>query len=152
LRKVIVGLPQHPYGRVIRLIVLMNAAAYVCAAYFTPFMLTELKLSYAQFTVLNATILVARLLSSAYWGEIVRNFGNAGYMYIFLGSTVLRLLIALLFARGAGVRRPVEHTFRTVFMRVVSLRPGQGQGLRPIVMANDDTPVSNPSDQQGQGI
>jgi MFS family permease len=239
LRKVIVGLTQHPYGRVIRLIVLMNAAVHVSAAYFTPFMLAELKLSYAQFTVLNATILVARLLSSAYWGEIARNFGNrralqvstvlliplaglwvvsdnflylfalqivagfawagyelmtvlsffdttdnenrarvlsvfnlfnavaivvaslvggailrlfgnAGYMYIFLGSTVLRLLIALVFARGAGMRRPVEHTFRNVFVRVVSLRPGQGQGLRPIVMPNDDTPVSNRSDEAGQ--
>jgi hypothetical protein len=52
-------------------------------------------------------------------------------MYIFVSSTVLRLVIALLFAGGAGVRRPVAHTFRKVFTRVISFRPGQGPGAAP---------------------
>lgn len=223
LSGVVRGLPRQSYGRVIRLIVLMNACVHISAAYFTPFMLQELKLSYAQFTVLNAATLVTRVLASWYWGEIARNFGNrralqvsavmlvplaglwifsrdftyllalqlfagfawagfelttilsffdttdertrarvlslfnlfngvaivsasllgglvlrhfgsAGYMYIFLASSLLRFVVVLLFNSGAGVRRPHEHTFRNVFMRVISFRPGQGADLRPVVM------------------
>jgi MFS family permease len=226
---VVRGLPQQSYGRVIRLIVLMHACVHISAAYFTPFMLQELQLSYAQFTVLNAATLVTRVVASWYWGEIARNFGNRralqvsavmlvplaglwvlsrdftyllalqlfagfawagfelttilsffdttdertralvlslfnllngvaivsasligglvlrqfgsdGYMYIFLASSILRLFVVLLFNSGAGIRRPHEHTFQNVFMRVISFRPGQGADLRPVVM---DEPTSN---------
>jgi len=220
---VVRALPQQPYGRVIRLIVLMHASVHISAAYFTPFMLQELALSYAEFTVLNAATMVTRVLASSYWAEIARSFGNrralqvaavmlvplaglwvvsnnftyllvlqlfagfawsgfelmtvlsffdttdertrarvlslftlfngvgvvtasviggsvlrqfgsSGYTYIFLASSFLRLVVVLLFNSGAGNRRPGEHTFQNVFMRVIGFRPGQGPDLRPVVM------------------
>jgi MFS family permease len=76
LSRVVRALPREPYGRVIRLIVVMHACVHISAAYFTPFMLQQLNLSYAEFTVLNAATLVTRVLSSSYWAEIARNFGN----------------------------------------------------------------------------
>lgn len=225
---VVRAMPKESYGRVIRLIVMMNACVHISAAYFTPFMLQELKLSYAQFTVLNAATLVTRVLASRYWGEIARSFGNrralqvsavmlvplaglwvfsrdftyllalqlfagfawagfelttilsffdttddrtrarvlslfnlfngfaiviaslvgglvlqhfgsVGYMYIFLASSILRLVVVLSFNSGAGIRRPGEHTFQNVFMRVISFRPGQGADLRPVVMDDQDS-------------
>lgn len=223
LGHVVRDLRQRPYGRVIRLIVMMHACVHISAAYFTPFMLQELQLSYAAFTFLNAATLVARVLASSYWAEIARNFGNRralqvaavmlvplaglwvlsrsfaylmvlqlfagfawagfelmtilslfdttdertrarvlalfnllngvaivsasliggvvlrelgseGYMYIFLASSLLRGAVVILFNSGAGHRRPGEHTFQNVFMRVIGFRPGQGPELRPVVM------------------
>jgi len=213
----------EPAGRVILLIVCLHASVNVAAPYFTPYMLGHLELSYAQFTLLNGTVIVARLLSSAYWGRTARRFGNRrtfqvsallivplsglwavsdnflylvvlqlfagfawagfelmvmlsfldttdehsrarvlsifnllngvaivagallgglllevlgpdGFVWVFLTSTVLRAAAVLLFARGAGMRRPSEHKFEDVLMRVISFRPGQGQGLRPVVV------------------
>lgn len=70
------GFFGEAHGRITRLIVLIYGAVHLSAAYFAPFMLNELKLSYAEFTLLNATVLVARVLSSAYWGDVARSFGN----------------------------------------------------------------------------
>ena len=67
---------QQPYGRVILLIVLMSGSVNISAAYFTPFMLHALDLSYARFTILIGTAVVARILASPYWGEIARTYGN----------------------------------------------------------------------------
>jgi MFS family permease len=39
-------------------------------------MLKGLELSYAEFTLLTAAVLVGRAISSPYWGEIARNYGN----------------------------------------------------------------------------
>jgi len=232
LSRVVRALPREPYGRVIRLIVLMHACVHISAAYFTPFMLQQLGLSYAEFTVLNAATLVTRVLASSYWAEIARNFGNrrvlqvaavmlvplagmwvistnfvfliglqmfsgfawsgfelmtmlslfdttdestrarvlslfnlfdgiaivtaslvgglvlrqfgsAGYMYIFLASSILRGVTVLLFNSGAGHRRANEHTFQNVFLRVISFRPGQGPELRPALI--DETPAEKQS-------
>lgn len=217
------GMRRRPYGRLIGLLVLVTGSVHVSAAYFTPFMLRELGLSYAEFTVLNAAVLLSRIVSSAYWGEIARSFGNRralqvagtllvplaglwtisdhfayllalqllagfawagfelttvlnffdytddanraavlslynllngvaivigsllggavllalgsqGYAVIFLASSTLRALTLLLLARGVGERRGGEHSFQHVFTRVVTLRPGQGPGLRPVVL------------------
>lgn len=67
---------RGPHTRLVFLLVAMTGSVHVSAAYFTPFMLQGLELSYAQFTLLNSTILVSRALSSAYWGEIARSYGN----------------------------------------------------------------------------
>jgi len=67
---------REPHGRLIALVVLLMGSVHVAAAYFTPFMLDELHLSYAQFTILNATIMIARVFASPYWGEIAHRFGN----------------------------------------------------------------------------
>jgi MFS family permease len=39
-------------------------------------MLSRLQLSYAEFTILSAAVLVARILASAYWGGVARRIGN----------------------------------------------------------------------------
>lgn len=215
---------RQPYGRLILLVVLINGVVNISAAYFTPYMLHRLDLSYARFTILNGTIALARILSSRYWGEIARSYGNrralqvavvlvvplsamwvisnnfaylmclqllagfawagfelttflnlfdctnartrahvlsiynllngifivsgsllggatmqllgdAGYHVIFIASSVCRVAIVLLIGRGVGVRRrPHEHSFRDVFTRVITLRAGEGEDIRPVVL------------------
>lgn len=226
-RAVLAGFRRQPYGRLILLIVLINGAVNISAAYFTPFMLHGLNLSYARFTILNGTIVVARVLSATYWGEIARFYGNRrafqvaavlliplsslwvvsdnfaylmglqlvagfawagfelttflnlfdctsddnraqvlsvynllnasvivtgsllggavmrhlgtrGYSYIFILSSLCRALVVAGMARGVGVRlRVTEHSFRNVFLRVITLRPGQGAATRPVVLPED---------------
>ncbi len=224
IHELVADLPAQPYGRLILLIVLINGSVNISAAYFTPFMLHGLELSYARFTILNGAIVMARVLSSSYWGEIARAYGNrralqvsavlliplsslwvlsdnfaylvalqlfagfawagfelstflnlfdctdngnrsqvlslynllngalivggsllggtvmqtvgdAGYQYIFVLSSLGRALTVAALARGVGVRRRLdEHSFRNVFTRVVTLRPGQGAMTRPVVL------------------
>jgi MFS family permease len=243
LSRVVRGMPHQAYGRVIRLIVAMHACVHISAAYFTPFMLQELDLSYGEFTVLNAATLVTRVLASSYWAEIARAFGNRralqvaavmlvplagmwvissnftyllalqlfagfawsgfelmtvlslfdttdersrarvlsifnllnglaivcaslvggavlrhfgppGYMAIFLASSFSRLVVVLLFNSGAGHRRPGEHTFQNVFLRVIGFRPGEGPELRPVVMDEAEPPSARSgasSNRRGRG-
>ena len=47
---------HQPYGRVILLIVLMIGSVHISAAYFTPYMLHGLNLSYARFTILTGDV------------------------------------------------------------------------------------------------
>jgi MFS family permease len=197
-------------------------------------MLDELRLSYAEFTLLNAAVALSRMISSAYWGEIARTYGNrralqvsavlvvplpalwlvsehtgyllvlqllagfawagyeltlflnffdctdeanrsrvlslynlgngaamvigtllgglllrhfgsTGYFHVFLASAVLRALSVLFLARRAGLRRPGEHTFENVFLRVISFRPGQGPRLRPLILNGDGAKPARPS-------
>jgi MFS family permease len=224
LREVLAEFPRRPYGRLILLLVLVNASVNVSAAYFTPFMLKALDLSYARFTILTGMIVVSRVLASAYWGEIARSYGNRralqvaatlivplsgfwilsdnfaylvalqlfagfawsgmeltiflnffdcteernraqvlsiynllngfaivagsflggtvlrhlgddGYHVIFLLSSTLRACSLVLLGRGVGRRRRgIEHSYRDVFLRVMTLRPGEGPDDRPLVL------------------
>ena len=224
LREVLAAFPHRPYGQLILLLVLLNAAVNVSAAYFTPFMLRGLELSYAQFTILIGTAVVSRVLASPYWGEIAIAYGNrralqvaatlvvplaglwvvsdnflylvglqllagfawsglelstflnffdctdernrarvlsvynllngfaivggslAGgfllrsgpgdrYAWIFLLSTGLRAVALLALGKGVGRRRVSgEHSFHDVFLRVLTLRPGQGPDDRPMIL------------------
>ena len=216
------GMGRHAYGRLVALLVLMMGSVHLSAAYFTPYMLERLGLSYAEYTLLNAAVLASLIVSSAYWGEMARRYGNRralqvsgtllvplsalwvvsdhfaylialqvvagfawagfelaivlnlldatddadraqvlslytllngvaivtgsliggvalramgeqGYHVLFLCSSALRALVMLRLARGVGVRREREHSFPTVFVRVLSLRPGRGQEWRPLI-------------------
>jgi MFS family permease len=75
-RTLLTGFARQPYGRLILLIVLISGVVNLSAAYFTPYMLQRLNLSYARFTILNGSIFVARILSASYWGEIACSYGN----------------------------------------------------------------------------
>ena len=224
---IIRGMARRPYGRLVALLVLVMGSVHISAAYFTPYMLQHLQLSYAQYTMLNAAVLIARIVSSAYWGEIARRYGNrrtlqvagtllvplsalwvvsdhfaylialqlfagfawagfelatvlnlldatddadraqvlslytllngvaivvgslvggtvlralgdSGYHLLFLTSSTLRAVAMLRLARGVGVRRDREHSFPSVFVRVLSIRSGRGPELQPI--AFEDRP------------
>jgi MFS family permease len=226
LHEVVRGFRDKPYGKLVRLLVLMTGAVHLSSAYFTPFMLQKLGLSYAQFTMLTGTLVMARVLSSTYWGDIARVFGNrralqvaavllvplpglwlvstnfgylfvlqlfagfawagfdlatilnffdctdhrdrarvlslfnllngcavvvgslvgglvlrtigdGGYLWVFAGSSVMRAATVARFGRGVGARRAVEHSFQDVFIRVMGVRAGQGQDVRPLVMGDD---------------
>ena len=81
-------LTSSTVGRVILLVGLINGGVYVAAAYFTPYMLEHLGLSYLEFTVLTAAIVVARVVSSPYWGQIGRRYGNRRALQVSAGLVV----------------------------------------------------------------
>src|SRR5205085_4573733 len=87
------GMRKRPYGQLLTLLVLVMGAVHLSAAYFTPYMLQRLRLSYAQYTVLNAAVLLSRIVSSAYWGEMARHFGHRRALQV--SGTLLVPLSAL---------------------------------------------------------
>jgi MFS family permease len=71
-------------------------------------------------------------------GILLSHVGEYGYQTIFLVSSGLRAVCVLAVAKGVGVRRQAhEHSFQNVFVRVITLRPGQGPDLRPVVMPEE---------------
>jgi MFS family permease len=63
-------------GRLVALLVLVMGSVHLSASYFTPYMLGELGLSYAQYTILSFAGLGGRIVFSPYWGEVARRCGN----------------------------------------------------------------------------
>lgn len=73
------------------------------------------------------------VVGSLVGGLLLERLGGDGFLVVFLVSSGLRAVAVFLFARGAGVRHPVEHTFDKVLLRIISFRPGHGPNLRPVV-------------------
>lgn len=73
------------------------------------------------FSLLNGTSIV---VGSLLGGWLLEWSGDAGYHYLFILSALGRLTAVLLFARGAGDKRPGEVPFPSVFVRVITFRPG----------------------------
>jgi MFS family permease len=219
LRELLAGLRRQPYGRLILVVALMHGSVHISAAYFTPYMLQGLDLSYAAFTGLTGAVVLARVAASPYWGEMARFYGNRrafqvaavllvplsgmwvlgdhylyliglqlfagfswagfelmtilvffdctddrnraqvlslytlvngvaivvasliggsilraiggdnGYWTIFLLSSASRAVVVWCLVRGFAVRDlPWQHSFRDVFVGIISMRPGQGPG------------------------
>ena len=65
-------LKQADSLRVLRYLIAMQVVTNVASPYFTPFMLTHLQLSYAEFMVLTGAAFAARLAVLPYLGEMAR--------------------------------------------------------------------------------
>lgn len=64
------------HGRLLLFLLTFQAGVMVASPYFTPYMLSQLELSYFEFTVLNATAFGARVLALPFLGRLVRRAGT----------------------------------------------------------------------------
>ena len=78
---------------------IVSLAVYVGSPFFTPFMLEELRLDYAQYTVATAAMVACKVLSLRRWGQAVDRFGAAA---VYRLAIVLVALIPVpwLFVQG----------------------------------------------------
>lgn len=63
------------YGRFVIYLGLMNFSVFVAAPFFTPYMLNDLKLDYLTFTIINASAVIAKVLTLPIWGRAADRFG-----------------------------------------------------------------------------
>lgn len=68
-------------GRYLTYLLLVQGSVYVAAPFFTPFMLGELKFSYASYLTLIATSFVAKMLSLPALGLVVERVGPQRLLY-----------------------------------------------------------------------
>jgi MFS family permease len=61
---------------------LVQAAAYFASPYFAPYMLSVLKLSYAEYVVLISAAYVARVISLPLWGSVAAHCGTRRLLWI----------------------------------------------------------------------
>ena len=54
----------------------MNFSLYISAPFFTPYMLTDLKLDYLTFTIINVTMIIVKLFFMPVWGKASDRFGR----------------------------------------------------------------------------
>ena len=84
------------------------------------------------FSLLNGVMIVT---GSLIGGSVIHALGDRGYAVIFVVSSFCRAAVMLTLARGVGVRRrSSEHSFRNVFLRVITLRPGEGEDVGAVVL------------------
>jgi MFS family permease len=63
------------YGLFVLYLGLMTFAVFVSSPFFTPYMLTDLQMSYIDFTVVAAAAIIAKVLSMPVWGRAADRFG-----------------------------------------------------------------------------
>lgn len=80
-------------GHVLAMLLSVQLAVNVAAPYFTPYMLSELRLSYAEFTALVAAAFVARVVALPALGLAARRLGTRRLMW--LGAAGIAPLPAL---------------------------------------------------------
>lgn len=87
--------------RLVNSVAAMQFAVYVGAAYFTPFMLSELSFSYAEYTLASVSLVVIKFLAMKGWG---RSIDRDGARVVYLRTTVLVALVPIpwMLAQGLG--------------------------------------------------
>lgn len=69
-------------SRLLAYMLAMQAMTYLSAPYFTPYMLSELKLPYSTYMLLLATAFLAKALMMPYAGRIAQRFGSKTLLWI----------------------------------------------------------------------
>jgi MFS family permease len=64
------------FGRFVLYVALMHFSVMVSAPFLTPYILRDLKFSYAQFMTASATAVLAQFLTLNSWGRLADRFGN----------------------------------------------------------------------------
>lgn len=75
-------LRHAPDGKFLVYLWAMQGAAQIASPYFTPFMLGELKFSYAKFMVIVSTSLLAKSLAAPTLGMLARRFGARRLLWV----------------------------------------------------------------------
>lgn len=76
VRTVARGLMSRDWGRVLRYVVLANAATYLVGPFVTPFLLDELGLSYGAYMILIASSFAAKIGALPLMGALARRVGG----------------------------------------------------------------------------
>lgn len=69
-------------GRLLCYIIMMQAAVYISGPYFSPYMLRELRLSYAEFVMLTASAFLAKILMLPLFGQFAHRFGARRLLWV----------------------------------------------------------------------
>jgi MFS family permease len=69
-------------GRLLGMLLSVQLAVHVAAPYFTPYMLSELELSYSEFTTLLAAAFVARVVALPALGAAARRLGTRRLLWV----------------------------------------------------------------------
>ena len=69
-------LPASNFARFVLFVACMQFSIAIAGPYFTVYFLNDLKMSYAQFTVIIAALAVAQFLSMKSWGRLSDTYGN----------------------------------------------------------------------------
>ena len=64
------------YGLFVIYLCFINFGVYVSAAFFTPYMLYDLKLSYGMFTIITATAMIMKFVMMPVWGTLSDKYGT----------------------------------------------------------------------------
>ncbi|MGI9014783.1 MAG: MFS transporter [Phycisphaerales bacterium] len=68
-------LGRGPDGKLLRYLLIVQVAVQISGPFFTPYMLSELELSYVLYLILISTSFLAKSLVSPFVGSLVRRFG-----------------------------------------------------------------------------
>ena len=74
--------PKSNFTRFVFYVALVNFAILISGPFFSVYMLKDLKLSYAQYTIATSIQIIAQLITMPYWGKLGDRFGNKKIIWI----------------------------------------------------------------------
>jgi MFS family permease len=74
--------PKSNFTRFVFYVALVNFAILISGPFFSVYMLKDLKLSYAQYTIATSIQIIAQLITMPYWGKYSDRFGNKRVIWI----------------------------------------------------------------------
>jgi len=92
---------RRNYGLFVIYLSLMNFSVYVAGPYFTPYMLSDLRMDYFTFTVVVAAALIVKLMFMPVWGRAVDRFGARKVLSL-SGYLLPSVPLLWLFSGGTG--------------------------------------------------
>lgn len=70
------------FGTFVSFIWVLNFGVFLSGPFFAPYMLTELGLTYMQYTFINAAAIIAKLIFMPVWGKASDKFGTRKLMFL----------------------------------------------------------------------
>lgn len=68
--------PKSNFAHFVFYFALINMAIATCGPFFAVYMLRDLKFSYAQYTIINAVMIITQFMVMRYWGRLCDRYGN----------------------------------------------------------------------------
>jgi predicted MFS family arabinose efflux permease len=87
-------------GRFIFFVFFLNLAQNIAAPFFSPYLLSELKVSYINYQIINATAVIITILTVVWWG---RRADKAGNIKILHASAIMIIFVSILWLFNSSV-------------------------------------------------
>lgn len=74
--------PYSNFTKFVWFVSLINFGLAICGPFFSLYILKELRFSYAEFTILSASMIASQIITLQHWGGLSDRFGNKAILFV----------------------------------------------------------------------
>lgn len=95
--------PHSNFAKFVFFVASVNFAVHIAGPYFSVYMLRDLSLSYWQFTIIGAVLLITQFMTMQHWGRLCDRFGNKRILNVCSIGVVFAPLMWLCTSSMSGI-------------------------------------------------